>query len=214
MGLDLNHSTCTVVKAKAGQSESRSWCKVRLTSRHEGHVYGVSSIWANPNPLLHGQHLKLFHSQAYALKIECKSGIHERIANLASQQEALLTEGWLSPLPWGRKMNWFRSQAIPPFQMNYSTRIKYSFSCKNQLLLLEPPVFFFFFLFRGWLILMGWRWPVPFCCDLRGSVRSVTSPSWDEVGTLCFCFPGPPTWLLAWVTGIRTGTREMRLQQN
>lgn len=67
-----------------------------------------------------------------------------------------LTEGWLSLLPWGRKMAWFSSQATPPFQMNYYTRIKYSFSCKNRLLLLEPPATFFF-LFRGWLIVMGWR---------------------------------------------------------
>lgn len=51
--------------------------------------------------------------------------------------------GWLSPLLWGRKMNWFGSQATSLFQMNYSTRTKYSFSCKNQLLLLEPPVIFF-----------------------------------------------------------------------
>lgn len=138
------------VKSKAGQSESRSWCKVRLTSQSGGRVYGVSSIWANPNPLLHGQCLQLFHPQAEASKIECKSGICERTVDLASQHETLLTERWLSLLPWGRKMTWFSSQATPLLQMNYYTRIKNSFSCKNRLLLLEPPATFFFSL--PWVI--------------------------------------------------------------
>lgn len=184
------------VKSKAGQSESRSWCKVRLTSQSGGRVYGVSSIWANPNPLLHGQCLQLFHPQAEASKIECKSGICERTVDLASQHETLLTERWLSLLPWGRKMTWFSSQATPLLQMNYYTRIKNSFSCKNRLLLLEPPATFFF-LFRGWSIVMGWRYPVSFCRNLRGSICSVTGPPWDEVRVICF-------WVL-WATHLASG---------
>lgn len=200
------------VKSKAGQSESRSWCKVRLTSQSGGRVYGVSSIWANPNPLLHGQCLQLFHPQAEASKIECKSGICERTVDLASQHETLLTERWLSLLPWGRKMTWFSSQATPLLQMNYYTRIKNSFSCKNRLLLLEPPATFFFSSVgdQSW-----WGDVTQFPFAVTSGAASAVWPVLLEMksGSYASEFSGPPTWLLAWWQ-IRTGARKMRLQQN